>query len=295
MGRRRAQAILVAAVALALTAADAQYDARVLRVVGDVEISFGPAAVWRAAQVDDALPAGAALRTGAGARAEVILAAGIGRLYEHSLVRIPEGAEAARRVDLAYGAASFDIRHRDDAPFEAHTPNAVALVKGTRFTVTADSAASTVAVQRGLVGVREPGSVAREILVHPGFGVTGSALRPFALGLLSQKGDPWQGWSAGAAPARPLPPAAEADLPPASASGEPTPRSEDVSIRILAKRGAKRVEIVGMGGVDATLTKRDLDQVLRGNSAVLGSELLAALHARGVTPAAFAQQLLDGL
>ncbi|MFI5317416.1 MAG: FecR domain-containing protein, partial [Myxococcota bacterium] len=278
-------------------AADAQPEARVLRVVGKVEISFGPTGSWRAAQVDDALPPGAALRTGAGARAEVILAAGIGRLYEHSLVRIPEGADAARSVDVAYGAASFDIRHRDDAPFEARTPNAVALVKGTRFTVTADSAASTVAVQRGLVGVREPGSVAREILVHPGFGVTGSARRPFALGLLSQKGDAWQGWTLGAAPPRPLPPAAESEPPPASAdTGEPAPRGEEnVSIRILAERGAKRVEIVGMGGVDATLTKRDLDQVLRGNSAVLGSALLAALHARGVTPAAFAQQLLDGL
>jgi len=289
----------VAAAALALTAADATGGARLRKVVGDVEVSFGSSSSWRAAQVGDVLAPGAALRTAAGARAEIELAGGVARIYEQSLARIPDGRDAARRVDLERGASSFDIEPRSDAPFEVHTPNAVALVKGTRFTVTSDAGGSTVAVQRGLVGVREPGSVAREILVHPGFGVTGGAGRPFALGLLDQKGDPWEAWSRGAAPSRPLPPPPEADLPPASPDtggtevllqGEP-----NVSIRVLAPRGDKRIQVIGTSGLDKTLTKHDLDQVLRGNSAVLGSELLAMLHSRGVTPPAFAHQVLDNL
>src|SRR5262249_58727010 len=106
------------------------------------------------------------------------------------------------------GAASFDIRHREVTDtFQVQTPHAVVLVKGTRFTVIADPEATSVAVSRGLLGVRERDSVAREVLVHPGFGVTGGAGRPFALGLQSQKGDPWQAWLRGAAPSRPLYPA----------------------------------------------------------------------------------------
>jgi hypothetical protein len=299
MSRRRVQALLVAAAALALTAADATSGARVRTVVGTVEISFGAPSSWRAAQVGDVLPPGASLRTGADGRAEIALAAGVARLYAHSLARIPDGPEAERRVDLERGASSFDIRPRSEAPFEVHTPNAVALVKGTRFTVTSDASGSTVAVQRGLVGVREPGSLAREILIHPGFGVTGGAGRSFALGLLNQKGDLWEAWSLGAAPSRPLAPPADAELPPASADADGTEvllqGEQNVSIRVLAARGPKRIQVLGTSGLDATFTKRDLDQVLRGNSAVLGSELLAMLHLRGVTPAAFAHQVLDNL
>jgi FecR protein len=297
MGRRRVQALLVAAAALALTAAEPASEARLRAVVGNGEISSGAGSSWRAAQVGDVLAPGGSLRTGGGARAEIGLAAGIARVYERSQASIPGGPEAARRVDLARGAASFDIRRRSDAPFEVHTHEAVALVKGTRFTVTADASGSAVAVQRGLVGVREPGSVAREILIHPGFGVTGGAGRPFALGLLDRKGDPWEVWSHGAAPSRPLPPPPDANLPPASADGtEVVLQGEgNVSIRVLAERGPKRIQVTGTSGLDATLTKRDLDRVLRGNSAVLGSELLAMLRMRGVTPAAFAHQVLDNL
>jgi hypothetical protein len=266
----------------------------VQKVIGVVEIESEPGSSWRAAQIGDSLGPGAAVRTGAGARAELALDGVVARLYEISLARMPEDPAARRRIELERGAASFDVEPRD-APFEVDTLGAVALAKGTRFTVTADAEVSTVSVGRGLVGVRAPESLAREVLVHPGFGVMGGAGRPFALGLLNQKGDPWEAWSRGAAPSRPLQRSAAGESPASPDTAEPAAADADVAIRILEARGPKRVQIVGTGGIDVAFTRRDLGQVLRGNSAVLGPPLLATLHARGVTPSAFARQILDNL
>jgi hypothetical protein len=297
MRRRRIEALLVGAVALLLMAAHTTRDATVRKVVGRVDVAVAAGATWRAAQVGDALPPGAALRTGAASRAELQLDGAVVRLYELSLARIPAGADSERRIDLELGAASFDIKPRHDTPFEVHTPNTVALAKGTRFTVTADGDGSTVSVRRGLVGVRGSDSIAREVLVHPGFGVTGGTGRPFALGLLNQNGDPWEAWSRGAAPLRPLERPADAAQPPASAEGvEVMLRGAgDVALQIVAERGPKRVRVRAADGTETTLSKNDLSQVLRGNTAVLGSSLLATLRLRGVTPAAFAHQVLDNL
>ncbi|HTO09285.1 MAG TPA: FecR family protein [Myxococcota bacterium] len=296
---RCGQAIGLGALALALVAAraaPAPVPPRVHSVIGVVELSSPPGAPWRPAQVGDSLAPGAALRTGAGARAELVLDGALARLYEISLARLPADPAARRRIELERGAASFDVQPDDSAPFQVDTPGAVALAKGTRFTVTADGELSTVSVGRGLVGVRAPESLAREVLVHPGFGVMGGAGRPFALGLLNQKGDPWETWSRGAAPSRPLQRAGQGESPASADAVEAGPAGDaDVAIRILEARGPRRVQIVGTGGIDATFTRRDLSQVLRGNSAVLGPPLLATLHARGVTPSAFARQVLDNL
>jgi hypothetical protein len=237
------------------------------------------------------------LRTGPAARAELVLPAGAVRVFEESELALGDGPAFDSRVELARGAASFDVRHREvTGPFEVHTPHAVVLVKGTRFTVVADRDATSVSVTRGLLGVRAPDSLAREILVHPGFGVTGGAGRPFALGLQSQKGDPWQAWSRGAAPSRPVPPPLDAAPPAAPADADFTLEAgEDVAIHVLAGRLPSRVHISSSAGLDAMLTRNDLNQVLRGNTAVLGPQLLALLHLRGVSPAAFAHQVLDNL
>jgi FecR protein len=293
----RAQAIGSGALALLLVAARPALSPAlpsVQKVIGAVELQSEPGAAWRAAQVGDSLGPGSALRTGAGARTELALDGVTARLYEISLARIPSDPAARRRIELERGAASFDVEPRD-APFEVDTLGAVALAKGTRFTVTADAGVSTVSVGRGLVGVRAPESLAREVLVHPGFGVMGGAGRPFALGLLNQKGDPWEAWSRGAAPSRPLQRGAAGESPASPDAADAGTDDADVAIRVLEARGPKRVQIVGTGGIDATFTRRDLGQVLRGNSAILGPPLLATLHARGVTPAAFARQILDNL
>jgi hypothetical protein len=297
MTRRRVEALLVGAIALLLMAADTTRDATVRKVVGQVDVAASPGSVWRAAKVGDLLLPGAALRTGAASRAELQLDGAVARVYELSLAHIPSGAARQRRFDLERGASSFDIQPRHDTPFEVHTPSTVALAKGTRFTVTADGeGSSTVSVRRGLVGVRGSDSVAREVLVHPGFGATGGAGRPFALGLLNQNGDPWEAWSRGAAPLRPLERPADTQ-PPASAESVEVmlQGAGDSALQIVAERGPKRVRVRGVDGVETTLSKNDLSQVLRGNTAVLGSGLLATLRLRGVAPAAFAHQVLDNL
>ena len=294
MGAGRVDAMLVGAVALVLVAASPTAGPRgqVQLVIGPAEISTG--AGWRPAQQGDSLAPGTELHTGIGARMELVLDDCVVRLYENSIARVPLEPAASRGLSLERGAASFDVHRRDDGPFQVRTPGAVALAMGTRFTVTADGTDSTVSVRRGLVGVRAPESLAREVLVHPGFGVMGGAGRPFALGLLDQKGDPWEAWSRGAAPSRPLSP--QDDAPPAAADrAEAQPAPDDVSIRILGANGALRVHIVGTGGIDATFTRNDLSQVVRGNSAVLGGPLLRTLRAREVSPSAFARQLLDNL
>jgi FecR-like protein len=298
MTRRRAQGLFVGALALLFLAANSgARGARVVSAVGAVEVSSGEGSGWRPAQEGESLPRGSLVRTGAGARAELELEGASARIYERSLARIPADAEPGQRFDLAQGAASFNVVTRSDSPFEVRTPDTWALAKGTSFTVTADSGVSTVSVGRGLVGVRPSDSLAREILVHPGFGVTGGAGRPFALGLLDQKGDPWEAWLRGAAPSRPLPRPPESQLPPAAVDETEVmlQGTHDVSIQVIAGRGPKRVEVVSPEGIEVTLTRHDLYQVLRGNTASLGTRLIATLHERGVTPAAFAHQVLDNL
>ncbi|HXZ84116.1 MAG TPA: FecR family protein [Myxococcota bacterium] len=292
--------MLLSAAAFALVAADAPSGGalKLRGAVGDVAVALAPGAAFAPAHSGDVLPLGAEIRTGAGSRVEIVLDAGFAKLYERSLVRIPRGPEGACEIELVSGAAGFDIRPRDgQPPYEVHTQSSVVLVKGTRFTVTADPDGSSVSVARGVVGVREPGSTGRELLVHSGFGATGGAGRPFALGLLDLKGDPWEAWSTGAAPSRPLPPPRTAALPPASADQTQVilQGPHDAALQVLASRGPDRVEIAGSDGFEATLSRRDLEQVLRGNTALLGPELLRMLRLRGVSPAAFAHQVLDNL
>lgn len=292
MTRLRAEAVLVGVVALLLVAAGPAKDATVRKLVGQVDVALSPDSPWRAALVGDVLPPGAVLRTGAASRAEVELDGAFARFYELSLAGLPEGS-AGDRVDLERGAASFDIKPRTDSLFEVHTPSTIALAKGTRFTVTADGARSTISVRRGLVGVRESGSVAREVLVHPGFSVTGGAGRPFALGLVDQDGDPWEAWSRGAAPSRPLEPPSAA--PPANAQEVLVTLQGESDLTLRIAPASERVRVVGPEGLVLVLTRRDLTQVLRGNTAALGPKVLAMLRARRVTPAAFAHQVLDNL
>jgi len=297
-GRRTRALWLCAAAFVLIAAAPPSGVVQLRRVVGDVAVSPAPGAPFAPASSGRELPFGAQIRTGAGARVEIALDAGIAKLYERSLLRIPAGPEGSRNVELVSGAAGFDIRPRGgEAPYEVHTRSSVVLVKGTRFTVTADGEGSTVAVAHADHGVREPGSVGRELLVHSGFGATGGAGRPFALGLLDQKGDPWEAWSNGAAPSRPLPPPRSAALPPASPDQTQVilQGPHDAALQVLASRGPDRVEIAGSDGFEATLSRADLEQVLRGNTALLGPQLLRMLRLRGVSPAAFAHQVLDNL
>ncbi len=195
------RAALAAVIGLALTtgSALAQDGPRLETVIGSVEIGTGEPPVWRPARQGDRLQPGDRLRTGADGRVELVLPTGSARLYEHSILRIPDDWAAARdeSVELDRGSSLFDIERRGRS-FEVRTPEAIAMVKGTQFSVSVDHAGVAVAVFRGLVGVRSPSAeLLHEVLVRPGATAVGGGSLPFTLRWVEQKGDPWESWSRG--------------------------------------------------------------------------------------------------
>ncbi len=172
---------------------------------GTVEVASGEPPVWSRAHVGDALGPGAAIRTSRGARAEIVLGTRTVRLYENSLLRLPldlGSAGSVEAVEMEQGSSLFDVlRGGADDRFEVRTPEAVVIVKGTRFSVALADAAAAVAVYRGTVGLRGI-SGAPEMLVREGFVATGGTGHPFELSVLPAL-DPGEAWGRD----EPLPPA----------------------------------------------------------------------------------------
>lgn len=170
-------------------------------VEGQVEVSSLDPPSWHPAQVGDALRPGDAIRTGRASRAELDLGDATVRLYANTVLRLPPDAfvdGSSRAVELRDGHSLFDIMKRPrDRSFEVRTPEAVALVKGTRFAVGIIAEHVTVSVFEGLVGVRSAlQDLEREILVRPGFNAIGGVDDSFEL-LLERIPDPWESWSGG--------------------------------------------------------------------------------------------------
>jgi hypothetical protein len=148
------------------------------------------------------------VRTGADGRAELQLHTGSVRLYESSLLRLPDAPAAgtgSERVRMERGGSLFDVLRRSGSDrFEVETPEVAVMVKGTRFSVALADGAASVSVWRGSVGVRAFGaSLEHEMLVRPGFAAVGGHGAPFEL-VLNPAEDPWQDWQRGLPPPAPL-------------------------------------------------------------------------------------------
>ncbi len=196
--RRRTPVVLTAVAALLLLGAGPAQNPKLEIVIGTVVIGTGEPPAWRPAAEGDVLQPGDVVRTGADGRAELRVAAGMIRLYEDSTLRLPHAdSPGTDGVDLDEGASIFDIlKRRSGRGFEVRTPEAVVMVKGTRFSVSVDAAGAAVSVFRGLVGVRGLAKGAtREVLVHEGFTATGARSVPFTLDLIRTRTDSWEGWS----------------------------------------------------------------------------------------------------
>ena len=194
--QRRLGVVPILLAASLLLGAAPQSGSRVVLVIGTVEIGSGEPPQWRPAAEGDLLRPGDVVRTGANGRVELRIAAGTVRLYEHSLMRIPL-VETDQSVELEDGASLFDIlKQNRNRPFEVKTPEAVVMVKGTRFSVSLEGSGAAVSVFRGLVGVRGMlDSAAREVLVHEGFTAAGAHDIPFTLDLIRSGADAWNTWS----------------------------------------------------------------------------------------------------
>jgi hypothetical protein len=201
--RRFARALLAVLPLLATAAAQAE-GPRLSLARGQVEVGRGAADAWRPAREGEVLGAGDAVRTGHDGRAEIELGDATARLYENSLLRIPEGAGASG-VELEGGSSLFDVLRRSggQSPFEVRTREVVVSVKGTRFGVSLDGPLAAVSVYRGLVGVLGAGAAPdTEVLVRDGFAAAGGARGGFELSALPDF-DAWESWATGAAPPEP--------------------------------------------------------------------------------------------
>jgi hypothetical protein len=186
---------------LLAAAAPAAATPRFTVVEGRVEISKLNPPSWTPAQTGDPVRPGDAIRTGRASRAELDLGDATVRLYANSVLRLPADAfvdESSRAVELREGQSLFDIMKRKNGQgFEVRTPEAVALVKGTRFAIGITAEQVTVSVFEGLVGVRTTmQDLEREILVRPGFSAIGGPGDSFEL-LLERIPDPWESWRGG--------------------------------------------------------------------------------------------------
>lgn len=199
---------------------------------GDVEIGRGEPPVWRNATEGDALAAGDSIRVGSAARAELDLGKGTIRLYENSLLRLPAdafGSTETTAVELGQGGSLFDIdKSKNHEGFEVRTPEAVVMVKGTRFSVSVAGTDAAVSVFRGLVGVRGlTDTLQNEVLVRQGFTAIGGA-GSFNL-KFDRSPDPWRSWNKEQLKDLPIPQAVKDKLQPPAAIAVDEARAEALS------------------------------------------------------------------
>ncbi len=193
-----ARSALAICAALMFTAASPNSETYLETVMGEVEIGTGVPPIWRAAKNGDHLGPYDTVRTGPDGRVQVHLATGSLRLYPSSVLRLATdpGQQGSERVRLEQGTSLFDVLKRSgDDTFEVETHDAVLVVKGTRFSVAVEPDHSSMAVFRGLVGVRGiDRAIESEILVRPGFAAIGGGEVPMEL-VVNGSADPWEGWS----------------------------------------------------------------------------------------------------
>jgi ferric-dicitrate binding protein FerR (iron transport regulator) len=104
------------------------------------------------------LAAGDIVSTGPGGRAVLVRGREYVIVSPGSRVRLPAAAEPRGFVQMVedYGRALFRIERKSTPHFAVRTPYAVALVKGTVFTVEVTEKGSTVTVTEGRVEVSSP-------------------------------------------------------------------------------------------------------------------------------------------
>jgi hypothetical protein len=132
--------LLVPVTALGMSSFDFPVVAPVISFVqGDVTLKGAGTTGWIAAQEGRLLASGDTVRTGPSSRAEISCATGKMRLYENTVIIVPEVVDEEDKKDIRYlfvddGTGLFKIKKRGvENGFEVHTSNIIAGVKGTLF------------------------------------------------------------------------------------------------------------------------------------------------------------------
>ncbi|WP_127144951.1 FecR domain-containing protein [Pelagibacterium montanilacus] len=109
---------------------------------------------WVAVQIGDVVDDGRVLRTGADGHVTLRSGPQLVEMRPNSQIQLTgEPGRARTWVYQAGGEITADVEARDVEHFGVQTHNMVAVVKGTRFTVTAGPGGESVSVDRGTVGV----------------------------------------------------------------------------------------------------------------------------------------------
>ena len=137
---------------------------RVTEAAGAVQVQNGgrTAAATRGAT----LRPGDVVTTGADGRAVLVRGQEYVIVAARTRLRLPAAAEERGIVQMIqdWGRATFRIEKKATPHFGVKTPYLVALVKGTTFTVTADSKGAEVAVEEGRVEVGTPDGTVRRMV-----------------------------------------------------------------------------------------------------------------------------------
>lgn len=125
----------------------------VVRAEGTVEYKRNDSR-WRTLRRGATVVPGYEIRTGPDGK--ILLSRGSETITiepESMLEFLPQGGNSVTRIFQNIGGAIFNIKERNRRHFEVLTPNIVAAVKGTEFSIRTDSNGATLSVMNGTVGV----------------------------------------------------------------------------------------------------------------------------------------------
>jgi hypothetical protein len=140
---------------------------RVVKIIGDGWVDNGNAARKIALTSGQELSGTAIVTTGR--TGTVVLVRGRESMIvgPGAIVEIPASRHGRTTIRQSSGIVHYDVQKRNVRHFEVRTPDIVAVVKGTKFTVTQNRLSSTVSVREGSVQVTHPDSGSRSF-VKPG-------------------------------------------------------------------------------------------------------------------------------
>jgi len=112
---------------------------------------------WRTLSIGTTLSAASELRTGTDSAAVLVRGGDTITVAENSLMAVPAATadSPVTRIMQSAGTLFFQVEKRPTPHFQVTTPYLVATVKGTTFSVSVSTAAATVSVEDGVVGVAE--------------------------------------------------------------------------------------------------------------------------------------------